>query len=185
MLYPGTAALKITEDLSDMYAETFSTPPWNKAHDAPRHVIADRFAERLRTDAVRPGFRLAVTRSEQAITGFSSGWRTQDPFRSDRAYWKVAAYLGPQRVSRMLIDAFEVDELAVRPDAQRNGLGRDLLKQITDAAPHGRAWLLTWKGAPETVGFYRHLGWYEVMPAAGYDDSILVFLAPNHPEIPR
>lgn len=182
MLLQGAETLEMAEALSLAYATVFTSPPWNQVHDTGFDATAREFDDRLHLDAHRPGFRAAVAETEfDEIEGFATGWFTQFPFRTDRAYHKVTALLGPQRVDELLSDSMEVDEVAVVPDARGTGLGRRLLTTLLKAAPHGRAWLLTWHGAPGTVAFYRHLGWYEVPAVPGYNDDIVVFLAPTHP----
>ncbi|QSB13851.1 GNAT family N-acetyltransferase [Natronosporangium hydrolyticum] len=174
--HEGLAVLPLADELHDVYADTFSGPPWNK-----RQAGIDQFRQRLDTDAGRPGFRSVVTTSPAGIDGFATGWITGQPFRSDRAYGLVAEQLGPERVERMLIGALEVDELAVRPRARRDGLGRQLLGELISDAPSGRAWLLTSRQITDTVAFYRRVGWYEVPPLLGQENDIVVFLSPAHP----
>lgn len=96
-----------------------------------------------------------------AEEGFVTGWITQAPFRTDRAYGKVTTRLGAARVKDPLVGAFEVDELGVRSHARGTGLGRRLLTALVDTAPGGRAWLLAWSKAHETLAFYRRIGWRE------------------------
>ncbi|GAA3486831.1 hypothetical protein GCM10018987_09100 [Streptomyces cremeus] len=104
------------------------------------------------------------------------------PFPADRSAGRVAAQLGP-RLRPLLVGAFQVDELAVRPCARGTGLGRRLLAAVCDgAARDGRVWLLTARSAPDAVAFYRRLGWHEVLPEPGADPGdVVVFLAPGHP----
>lgn len=59
----------------------------------------------------------------------------------------------------MRVGAFEIDELGVTARARGTGLGRSLLRLVTDAREH--SWLLTWGEAHDTIDFYRHVGWYE------------------------
>jgi GNAT superfamily N-acetyltransferase len=181
MLRHDSDALRIVDGLSALYARVFSAPPWNKAHPEGVTGLAAGFARRMRHDVNRPGFRLLVTGTAPDLTGFASGWITQAPFRTDRAYPKAAANLGAQRVEELLVGAFEVDELAVRAGMRGTGLGRRLLGELIADAPDGRAWLLTWRGAPDTVAFYRRIGWHEVEPLPGMDNDIVVFLSPAHP----
>jgi GNAT superfamily N-acetyltransferase len=174
--YEGPTVLPLADELHDVYADAFSGPPWNK-----RQAGIDQFRHRLDTDVDRAGFRAVITTSPDGIDGFATGWITGQPFRSDRAYGMVAEQLGPERVERMLVGAFEVDELAVRPRARRGGLGRQLLAELISHAPGGRAWLLTSQQITDTVAFYHRVGWYEVPPLSGRDNGIVVFLGPAHP----
>jgi GNAT superfamily N-acetyltransferase len=91
----------------------------------------------------------------------------------------VSELLGAERVEELLVGAFEIDELGVRADARGTGLGRRLLSVLTSAAPGGRAWLLTWDQAHETVAFYRRTGWREPEPLPGAESDVVVFLSPS------
>ena len=172
----GADVLGIADELTEAYVEVFTAPPWD--HRDPEETRMG-FRKRLPGDAVRDGFRAWIERSEDGrIAGFVTGWTTQAPFRTDRAYGKVLARLGAEQVEELLVGAFEVDELGVAQHARGTGLGRRLLELATQE--HPRAWLLTWNRAHDTVAFYRHTGWHEP-PARGPEHDIVVFLAPNHP----
>jgi hypothetical protein len=60
----------------------------------------------------------------------------------------------------------------------RTGLGRRLLSAVTTTGPEGRAWLLTWDQAHDTLAFYRRTGWTEPAPVPGQETDVVVFLAP-------
>jgi GNAT superfamily N-acetyltransferase len=172
-----TETLAHADALCHAYAEVFAPPPWSRDPTIAYHS----FHQRLENDVERPGFRATVSISDGNILGFSTGWITQAPFPTSRSYPRVADKLGPDRVDNLLIGAFEVDEMAVRHAAHGKGLGRGLLAAITDAAPDGRAWLLTWDQAPDAVAFYRHIGWHEVPPLPGIRNEVVIFLSPKHP----
>ena len=182
MIEPAEAAAR-AEELSDIYVDTFSGPPWNKARTHTRDEIRDGFYSRFVEDVKRTGFAAVVAETDGRVTGFANGWVTNAPFREDRAYPKVAQQLGAMRVERLLIGAFEVDELAVLPQYRGNGHGRALLDELVRyAAPEKRTWLLTWAGADLTVSFYKHIGWEPVTPLAGVDNDIVVFVPRDHPQ---
>lgn len=171
------------DEISDVYVDTFSGPPWNKARTHSRDEIREGFRSRFIDDVQRPGFTAVLAETDGRITGFANGWVTQAPFREDRAYPKVAQQLGSTRVERLLIGAFEVDELAVLPEWRGKGHGRALLNELVRcAAPDQRTWLLTWSGAAETVSFYRHIDWRTVTPLPGVDADIVVFIPADHPQ---
>jgi GNAT superfamily N-acetyltransferase len=178
MRYFGLDILTVADELTEAYAEVFTAPPWE--HRNARTTRA-AFRERLEADAHRPGFRAVLAMSEEgAVDGFVTGWITQAPFRTDRAYGKVIRRLGAERVNE-LVGAFEVDELGVRPHARGTGLGRRLLSALTTTVPDGRAWLLTWDQAHDTLAFYRRIGWQEPDPLPGNETDIVVFLSPGRP----
>ncbi|MGC0377805.1 N-acetyltransferase family protein [Streptomyces sp. SAI-229] len=173
----GPAVLGVLDALSDAYAEIFTAPPWS--HRSPAATRHD-FRERLERDAHRPGFRAVVATDESgAVAGFATGWITQDPFPTDRAYGKVLRRLGAERVGELLVGSFEVDELGVRSHARGTGLGGRLLSGITTGAPGGRSWLLTWDRAHDALAFYRRRGWEEPEAVHGEETDIVVFLSPS------
>jgi ribosomal protein S18 acetylase RimI-like enzyme len=173
--YSGSAALPLADLLTQAYADAFGEPPWNE-----NLTQAADFRGRLAADVRRTGFRCVVAPGQDGdIDGFASGWITEAPFRSDRAYGQVAEQLGPDGVRERLVGALEVDELAVRPRARRRGLGRQLLDALVTDAPDGRAWLLTRRDAANSVEFYRRAGWREVSPLPDTARSIVVFTSPT------
>ncbi|WP_326734098.1 GNAT family N-acetyltransferase [Streptomyces sp. NBC_01022] len=177
MRYFGLDILAFADELTEAYVEIFTAPPWEH-RDAETTRAA--FRERLETDAQRPGFRALLAMSENGeVEGFVTGWATPTPFRTDRAYGKVTRRLGTDRANELLVGAFEIDELGVRSQARGTGLGRRLLSALTDAAPSGRAWLLAWNQAHDTLEFYRRIGWQEPEPIPGNETDIVVFLSPS------
>ena len=173
----GPDILTVAEELTEAYVEIFTAPPWE--HRDPG-TTRETFRKRLVTDARRPGFRAIVSSSDNGdVTGFVTGWTTQAPFRTDRAYGKVTERLGADRVDRLLVGTFEIDELGVRAHARGTGLGRRLLSELTARAPGGRAWLLTWNEAHDALAFYRRGGWREPEPFPGAETDIVVFLSPG------
>lgn len=159
----GRPAFDLVDHLAEIYAATFFAEPWN---EGPDDVAA--FRERLRDDVHRPGFRAVV-----ADDGFATGWLTTLPLPDDRAYPRVTAHLGPDRLHSLLDGALQVNELAVRPAAQGTGLGRALLSTVV--APHERAWLLTFARARAAIAFYHRVGWQEIPPQPGTESTLAVF----------
>ncbi|MFI8893367.1 GNAT family N-acetyltransferase [Streptomyces paradoxus] len=173
----GPDVLTVADELTAAYAEVFTAPPWE-----PRDAEETRveFRERLEADVRRPGFRAMLALSEDGgVDGFAIGWTTQAPFRTDRAYGKVIRRLGAERVNELLVGCFEIDELGVRSRARGTGLGWRLLSALSSGAPGGRAWLMTWNGAPDALAFYRRAGWREPEPLPGEETDMVVFLAPG------
>ncbi|WP_053674291.1 GNAT family N-acetyltransferase [Streptomyces sp. NRRL B-1140] len=173
----GPDVLTVADELTEAYAEVFTAPPWE-----PRDFEETRaeFRERLETDVHRPGFRAVLALSEEGgLDGFATGWTTRAPFRADRAYGKVTRRLGAERVSELLVGCFEIDELGVRSRARGTGLGRRLLSALSSAAPGGRAWLMTWIGAPQALALYRRAGWREPEPLPGEETDMVVFVSPG------
>lgn len=172
----GGDVLAHSEALRSVYVDAFGAPPWNEDEEK-----AAEFAERLRQDARRPGFTAALALSGRDVLGFASGWTTLPPFPTDRCYPQAAASLGTRRTNDWLCDAFEVDELAVRPGAHGSGLAGNLLAAVTADAPAGRSWLLTSVQAPRAMAFYRRQGWAQATHPSPDGKGIVVFLGPRHP----
>jgi GNAT superfamily N-acetyltransferase len=113
--------------------------------------------------------------------GFATAWPTPQPFPTGRAYDTVAHQLFPRRLRAWLVGALEVDELAVLPAAQGQGIDTRLLDSVCQAAPDRRAWLLTWAYAPDAVRFYRRRGWHQITNPPPNSAGVVVFLPPDHP----
>lgn len=177
----GAQVPRWRDAISDAYADIFTRPPWNAAHDKGYDVVRSAFADRLASDAKRPGFRVVAAAEGDQVAGFASGWVTPSPYPDSRAYPQVTASIGAAAVERLLVGAIEVDELAVRPQARGRGLARGLLAELIADAPDGRAWLLTWTGAPEAVAFYDRIGWRRVPALPGCENDIVTYLSPAHP----
>lgn len=172
----GGAVLPHADALRSVYAEAFCAPPWNEGEEK-----AADFAQRLLRDARRPGFAVALAVTGQDMLGFACGWTTPAPFPADRCYPQAAAGLGARRTEDWLCGAFEVDELAVRPGAQGQGLAGNLLEAVTAGAPDGRSWLLTSAQAPRAMAFYHRQGWRQATHPSPGGEGIVVFLGPRHP----
>jgi len=172
----GDDVLARTEALRSVYVDAFGAPPCNEDEER-----AAEFAERLHQDARRPGFTAALAVAGRDMLGFASGWTTPSPFPTDRCYPQAAAGLGARRTNDWLCDAFEVNELAVRPGAHGSGLAGRLLSSVTADAPAGRSWLLTSIQAPRAMAFYRRQGWAQASHPSPDGKGIVVFLGPRHP----
>ncbi|MGV2920156.1 GNAT family N-acetyltransferase [Streptomyces alfalfae] len=172
----GGDVLAHSDALGSVYVDAFSAPPWNEGEEK-----AAEFAERLRHDARRPGFTAALAFAGRDVLGFASGWTTLRPFPTDRCYPQVAASLGAGHTNDWLCDAFEVDELAVRPSAHGGGLAGNLLAAVTADAPEGRSWLLTSVQATRAMAFYHRQGWTQAARPSPDGKGVVVFLGPGHP----
>ncbi|MET8491507.1 MULTISPECIES: GNAT family N-acetyltransferase [Streptomyces] len=172
----GRDVLAHTDALRSVYTDAFYAPPWNEDEER-----AAEFAERLPRDARRPGFTAALAFVGRSVVGFADGWTTLPPFPADRCYPQAAAGLGARRTNDWLCGAFEVDELAVRPDAQGSGLAGRLLEAVTARAPEGRSWLLTSVQAPRAMAFYHRQGWIQATHPSPDGKGVVVFLGPRHP----
>lgn len=134
-----------------------------------------------KTDVERPDFVAILAHLGERPVGFTTIWRTRAPFPTCRRYGDVLTRLGDRRVAAWLVGALEVDELAVAPQAQGQGIGARLLATAADLDKGKGVWLLISTRSPAAVGFYRGCGWRQVTGAHEGDESIAVFLSPQHP----
>jgi GNAT superfamily N-acetyltransferase len=163
----GPETLAHVDALAAVYLAAFREPPWNEDRRA-----ADAFADRLASDAHRPGFTAVLAHDDGGPAGLGTAWRTPDPFPTGRAYDRVRAALGDAAVHSRLVGALEVDELAVGPKARGRGLAQRILALLCEGAD--RRWLLTAPEAADAIRLYRRLGWTRLtVPAA----DIVVFAA--------
>lgn len=160
----GQEILAHVPDLVKVYRAAFGGPPWHEDESA-----ADAFAERLATDAHRPGFTAVLAGDNGDPVGFGTAWRTPSPFPTGRAYDLVRAALG-DAVETRLVGALEVDELAVSPRARGQGLGAGILDLLCRHADP--CWLLTAPQAADAIRFYERLGWSRL---TGPEADVVVF----------
>lgn len=179
-MYDDKAVLAHADGIRTAYVEAFCAPPWDE--DTAK---ADAYVGTgLPANTDLPGFAAAVALDDATgqVLGFVTGWTTMDPFPTDRCYPQVSAGLGPGRTREWLIGAFEIDELAIRPQAQGTGLAAALLDAVTAHRSDGRCWLLTSQQSPQAVGFYRKIGWIQATHPSPDGNGIVVFLGPRHPD---
>ena len=118
---------------------------WRDEH-LPRHATRRDF-----------DFLVAARRDGGGLAGFAYG------YAGDYGQWwtdRIAAALSDDdRAVWLDPPHFEVAELHVRPDAQRQGVGTQLLAALLDRQPHDRALLTTHAEDRPGLPFYTKLGW--------------------------
>ncbi|WP_240649290.1 alanine--tRNA ligase [Streptomyces sp. Z26] len=150
----SAVVLRHAAGLRAVHVGAFGAPPWNEGAEQTA-----AFAARLPADVRRPGFTAALAFDAGEVVGFATAFTTGTPFPTGRCYPQAAASLGPRRTADWLCGAREIDELAVLPDHQGNGIATELLATVTTDAPKGRAWLLTSVRSAPALAFYRRQGW--------------------------
>lgn len=165
----GEEALARVGELIEIYSVSFNGPPWYEDGNG----IAD-FANRLSTDARRPGFAAVLASQDGKPAGFGTAWPTQSPFPTGRAYERVRAQLGDRTETR-LVGALEVDELAVSPHARGQGWAARILDLLCAGATD--CWLLTAPKAQDAIRLYERLGWQRLTKP---EADIVVFLRSTH-----
>lgn len=172
----GAVVLRHAARVRSVHTGAFGPPPWNEGAEQ-----AAAFAARLPADVRRPGFTAALAFDAGEVVGFATAFTTGTPFPTGRCYPQAATSLGPRRTADWLCGAREVDELAVLPDHQGNGIATELLAAVTTDAPKGRAWLLTSVRSAPALAFYRRQGWTQATHPAPEGQGVAVFLGPRHP----
>jgi ribosomal protein S18 acetylase RimI-like enzyme len=115
--------------------------------------------------SARPGFRLARAYDGGALVGFAYG------YTGDAGQWwtdTVRTTLPPDVADAWLGGHFEVVTLGVVPSARRVGLGRALMRALTDGLPHDRLLLQTSDDPADPARqLYAAEGWAVLGPGTG------------------
>lgn len=149
-------ALRARPAVVTVYLEAFAAPPYHKTPGA-----AESFAAAFQRHAGRAGFRLAAAGAGADLAGFGYGYSA-----GPGQWWHdvVAAGLGPALSERWLRGAFELTELAVRPNHQGRGLGAALHDHLLAGLPHRTAVLSTMTEETAGLRLYRRRGWHVLHP---------------------
>lgn len=110
----------------------------------------------VRQHTERPDFRAFGAFEGDRLVGFTEGY-TGAPGQ----WWHdvVAARLSPADRARWLSGAFELVELHVHPDHQRQGLGGRLHDVVLEGLVNSTAVLSTRRGETPAMELYRRRGW--------------------------
>ncbi len=151
-------------ELARIWGEVFSAPPWNK--DA--REIASFESDRLLVHARRPGFAIAVARSEAHIDGFAYGHTGQAG-----TWWPehLRERVGDQLVDEWVIGQFEFIELAVLAAVRGAGTGRRLIETLLAPRRESRVVLQTRDEDLPARRLYASLGF---VPLADLDGDVLL-----------
>lgn len=141
----------------DLYGRSFAEAPYLVG---PEDV--ERFAQILPKHATLPAFRMIVAVQFGIPVGFAYG-HTNAP---GQWWWEqVAPGLSDAQLAEWFAGAFAVVELAVAPEARRQGIARRLLQRLLANVPHHAAVLSTIQAETPAMGLYRRLGWETILPA--------------------
>lgn len=127
--YDGASAKAITDELVEVYARVYDTPPYV---GDPFFSVAS-FRERLEAAFASEGFETVTARRDGQIIGYVHG----ATLAADKPWWTSLDGRRPGQL-RALADAgqvFWLRELMVLPEFQNQGLGR----KIHDTVITGRA----------------------------------------------
>ncbi|MFD7156851.1 GNAT family N-acetyltransferase [Kribbella sp. NPDC059898] len=155
----GPAAIAIADELGPLYAASFGP-----------EEDTDRFTtETLPKHAARADFRLVAVRQDGPLVGFAYG------YTGERGQWwpeRVVEAVGAELAAEWVGGHFEVVELAVHPEAQRQGLGTALMTELMRDLPHRRALLGTDVDDGPAPRLYRRLGWQLLYPDLGWGSAL-------------
>jgi len=157
ILLPASQVVLLVDQLSAVYRAAFGGPPYYRKS---REV--DEFARALPLLTQRPGFRCAAALDAGSgeITGFAYGYRS---LPGQWWYDHVARAMGSEMAAEWLSDAFQVAELAMRPEHQGRGAGGALHDLLLAGVTQSRAVLSTMAVETAAHTLYRHRGWQVVL----------------------
>jgi len=159
------SALAIAHELGEVYAAAFGAPGYDEDN-----ADATMFAtEMLPKHSARDDFKLVAAEQGGRVVGFAYG------FTGRRGQWwadRVADAVGPDLAAEWIGGHFEVVELAVLPDAQRQGIGTALMQELMRDLPNARALLTTYADDRPAPRLYRRLGWRLLVPDLGWGSAL-------------
>jgi GNAT superfamily N-acetyltransferase len=142
-----------TDELAEVYGRAFAAPPYSKSPEQAR-----LFAAILDQHRRYPGFRLvgAWLGEPGRLAGFGYGYHS-----GPGQWWHdvVRPALGKELAGVWLANAFEVGELAVRPEFQRQGIGGRVLDALLARRSERTAVLSTIARPTGARRLYRKRGW--------------------------
>ncbi len=140
-----------SDELVEIYAESFSQPPWSE--EASR---VEMFRRHIPTYSKRKDFTAVFAEGDGRIMGFAMGARL-----TPAAWWwkDVASKLSASQVETWLTDCYELIEIAVRPNVQGKGIGAGLHDRLFEKVTTKTALLSTHPKAERALALYRSRGW--------------------------
>jgi ribosomal protein S18 acetylase RimI-like enzyme len=153
----GDQVAVLLQQFVAVYRAAFAPAPYHR--EEPE--VAE-FARALPLHTRREGFRaiVAFDGDGQEAAGIAYGYRSQP---GQWWYDNVSRALGDRAARLWLADAFQVTEVAVLPERQRQGIGTALMDHLLGGRPYPRAVLSTLDA--ETAGrqMYRARGWQDLL----------------------
>ena len=138
-------------------------------------VTADRAAAGTAAAAVGPGTGAAASASgddsgaDGPVIAFAYGFRGADgQWWHDVVRSGLTAAGGENAAAAWLADAFEIAEVHVRPEYQRQGIGRAMLLSLTAGCPQRTAVLSTLDAPSPARRLYRSLGFTDLLTGFGF-----------------
>ncbi len=130
----------------------------------PRNTVQQR-APMWLAHMLRPEWRCVVAVDEDGpLLGIGYGYRgTPGQWWHEQVRRGLAAVTNPAVAQEWLSDYFELTELHVRPDAQGQGLGEEVLRGLLSGVRPSRVLLSTPEGPTRAWRLYRRLGFADVL----------------------
>ena len=140
-------------EITAVYREAFSRPPYSKPELEVR-----LFDGALLQHADRESFRLvgALAGERGRLLGFAYGYACA----AGQWWCGVVGRALPARLRSVWLEgSFQFAEIAVRPEAQGQGIGGQLHDLLLEGLPHARAVLSTLRADTPAYRLYRSRGW--------------------------
>lgn len=152
-----TELAAVRAGLLAVYSAAFAPAPYN---ESPEDF--ERFDESLARHSRRKGFRCCVARdnADGRLLGFAYGYNG-----GPGDYWweAVSDALEPLVADKWLGNCFQLNEIAVLPPAQGQGIGGWLHDVLLEGLSQRTAVLSTLQAETRAVRLYRRRGWVTLL----------------------
>jgi ribosomal protein S18 acetylase RimI-like enzyme len=158
-------ALQAAPELAAVYLSAYGAPGYDE--DAAR--AKEVGYKQVPLHSQRDGFKMVVARTDERMVGFVYG------FTGRRGQWwsdRIAEAAPAEIVDEWVGGHFEIVNLAVRVEAQRQGLGAGLLDVLIDDLPNEKALLTTYVDDRPAPRLYRRKGWQVLVPDLGWGSAL-------------
>jgi ribosomal protein S18 acetylase RimI-like enzyme len=148
----GELALDL-QGLVDVYRRVFHLPPYQKTENE-----IEEFEAFLPVHARQPGFRIvgAAESGYHRVVGFAYG-RQLTP---NLPWFEIVIpQIMQANIDRWTNNAYQLVEIAVDPQFQRNGIGGQLHDRLISDLPYQHILLSTMVGNTPAQKFYKNRGW--------------------------
>lgn len=150
-LLPGEAARAHRAEIEAVCAEAFAGPPYFRTAEG-NAASFKRFDAQTR----KAGFLLSAGHQADELLGVAYGY----PLGSGTGWWNdVLEPVPDEMTAEDGRRSFAIFELAVRPECQRQGVGRAVHARLLRALRNDRVILNCRQDAEAAQGFYRSLGY--------------------------